>query len=163
MVGLQIIVSVFTPFVMPIWAVLLCVTIALFFLLPIGVIYAITGLPLGLNVLTEFVIGLMIPGQTIAVMAFKSLGTNTIIQALSLTADLKLGHYMKINPVHMVAAQLYGTIVGAIVNTAVSLWAETILSNVLFIHGEWKANGFQTFYSAGAIWGAIVFFFYLFL
>ena len=106
MILLQVVVSATTPFKMPLWSVFLCIAIALFFLLPIGVIYAVTGLPLGLNVLTEFVIGLMIPGQTVAVMAFKSLGTNTIIQALSLTQDLKLGHYMKINPIHMIAAQV---------------------------------------------------------
>ena len=106
MVLVQVAVSVWTPFVMPIWSVFLCLAIALFFLLPIGIITAVTGMQLGLNVLTEFVIGLMIPGQTIAVMAFKSLGTNTIIQAMSLIGDLKLGHYMKINPVHMVFAQV---------------------------------------------------------
>ena len=106
MVVVQICVSLWTPFTMPIWSIFLCLSLTIVFLLPIGVISAITGLTLGLNVLTEFVIGLMIPGQTIAVMAFKSLGTNTIIQAMSLIGDLKLGHYMKINPVHMIIAQV---------------------------------------------------------
>lgn len=109
MVLVQVAVSVWTPFTMPIWSVFLCLAIALFFLLPIGIITAVTGMQLGLNVLTEFVIGLMIPGQTIAVMAFKSLGTNTIIQAMGLIGDLKLGHYMKINPIHMVFAQVHDT------------------------------------------------------
>ena len=76
-------------------------------ILPIGIIQAIAGSSIGLNVLTEFVIGLLIPGRTIAVMTFKSLGTNSVIQALDLLRDLKLGHYMKINPVHMVYAQVF--------------------------------------------------------
>ena len=155
MIVVQVIVSVSTPFTMPVWAVFLCIGITMLFLLPIGVIQAITGLQLGLNVLTEFVIGLLIPGQTVAVMAFKSLGTNTIIQALSLLGDLKLGHYMKINPVHMIVAQLYGTVIGAIINNCVSIWSESLLSDVLFKAEDWNPISYSTFYSAGAIWGAI--------
>ena len=91
---------------MPLWAVFLCVGMSLLSILPIGIITAVSGSSLGLNVLTEFVIGLLIPGKTIAVMTFKSLGTNSVIQALDLLNDLKLGHYMKINPTHMVYAQV---------------------------------------------------------
>lgn len=141
---------------MPIWAVFLCVGISIACVLPIGIIVAVTGQQLYLNVLTEFVIGLMIPGKTIAVMAFKSLGTNCIIQAINLISDLKLGHYMKINPIHMTAAQFYGTLVGAIVNTTVSLAALDFLGPLISQpRGQWNANSYATFYNAGAIWGAI--------
>ena len=102
----MVIVSWITPFSMPIWAILLCLFMSMASVLPIGIITAISGTTLGLNVLTEFVIGLLIPGKTIAVMTFKSLGTNCVIQALDLLSDLKLGHYMKINPRHMVFAQV---------------------------------------------------------
>lgn len=155
MVLAQIAVSLWTPFQMPIWSIFLCLTINLVFLLPFGVIQAIAAFPLGLNVLTEFVIGLLIPGKTVAVMAFKSLGTNTLHQSLVLLGDLKLGHYMKINPVHMVAAQLYGTVIGAIVNTSVSISAEDFLGSLLFKHPDWDATSYRVFYNAGAIWGAI--------
>ena len=64
MICVQVAVSLWTPFTMPVWSVFLCIGITFFFLLPIGVITAITGLQLGLNVLSEFVIGLLIPGQT---------------------------------------------------------------------------------------------------
>ncbi len=50
---------------------------------------------------------------------------------------------------------MYGTVIGAIVNNGVSIWAETLLSNVLFQNEDWKANSYRVFYSAGAIWGAI--------
>jgi hypothetical protein len=91
---------------MPLWSVFLCLAMSLSSILPLGIIKAIAGSSLGLNVLTEFVIGLLIPGSTVAVMSFKSLGTNSVIQALDLLSDLKLGHYMKINPIHMVYAQV---------------------------------------------------------
>ena len=93
---IQIVVSATTSFTMPIWAVFLCLVMSLTSILPIGVISAVSGTQLALNVLTEFIIGLLIPGKTIAVMTFKSLGTNSVIQALDLLSDLKLGHYSKI-------------------------------------------------------------------
>lgn len=122
----QMIVSLTTPFSMPIWAVFLCICMALASILPIGVISAISGTTLGLNVLTEFIIGLLIPGKTIAVMTFKSLGTNSVIQALNLLSDLKLGHYMKINPVHMVFAQVFCIAL----NEYASLTRQTVVWNI---------------------------------
>lgn len=102
----QVFISVYTPFKMPVWGIFLAILLSFAFLLPIGVISALTGIDIGLNILTELVIGLIIPGQTIAVLCFRSLGTNMIIQAIALLADLKLGHYMKINPVHVCMAQV---------------------------------------------------------
>ena len=106
MIFVQIAVSLWTPFAMPVWSVFLCIGMVLFFLLPIGIIYAVTGIALGINVMSEFLIGLLIPGQTVAVMAFKSLGFNSLYQAITLLSDLKIGHYLKINPVYMVIAQV---------------------------------------------------------
>ena len=40
-------------------------------------------------------------------------------QALDLTVDLKLAHYLKIPPRHMFLAQMLGTVIGAFVNLAV--------------------------------------------
>ena len=155
MVVVHCIVSVVTPFTMPIWSVFLCLGIVILCLLPFGVIVAVTGVGFYINVLTEFIIGFLIPGQTVAVICFKSLGTNTLIQALTLVNDLKLGHYMKVNPVHMVAAQFYGTVLAAIINTIVAIWSETLLSDLLFKSSDWKAQNYNIFYSAAAIWGSI--------
>lgn len=53
---------------MPTWSVFLCIFMSVASLLPIAIITAISGQRLGVNVLTEFVIGLLIPSQTISVM-----------------------------------------------------------------------------------------------
>ena len=39
--------------------------------MPIGIIQAITSNQLGLNVITELIIGYMVPGHPIAMMQFK--------------------------------------------------------------------------------------------
>jgi OPT oligopeptide transporter protein len=58
-------ISQYTAFHMPVWAVLLCISLAVVSVLPIGFITAITGQRLHVNVISEFIIGLLIPGQTI--------------------------------------------------------------------------------------------------
>jgi hypothetical protein len=99
-----VMVTTFTPFYMPWyltskvrWATIFAILMGVVFTVPIGLVQAISGWQVGLNVLTEFVIGLLIPGETLAVIGFKSLGYNIVIQALNLVSDLKLGHYMVLN------------------------------------------------------------------
>ncbi|KAH6579991.1 hypothetical protein BASA61_009979 [Batrachochytrium salamandrivorans] len=121
-------VGIYTPFHLPWWGTLFGLVIAFVFLIPYGIIQGSSGQQLGLNIITELIMGLIIPGQTVAVMTFKSYSYNIMIQALSLTYDLKAGHYLHINPIHMVIAQLWGTILGAITNTA-SVWMRLIISH----------------------------------
>ncbi|ORY32760.1 OPT superfamily oligopeptide transporter, partial [Rhizoclosmatium globosum] len=149
-----LLVSIFTPFNMPWWGIFFNIFLCAIFILPFGIVPAVSGFYLFLNVLTEFVIGLMIPGQTVAVMAFKSWGTNSLAQALTLTQDLKLGQYLHIPPYAMVFAQFWGTFLNAIVST-IACYFMIFSSRDLLKKDEWQYNGHQTFYSAGGIWGAI--------
>ena len=61
-------------------------------------IQAITNQQVGLNVITELIIGYALPGRPIAMMMFKTWGYITMAQALTFTSDFKLGHYMKVPP-----------------------------------------------------------------
>ncbi|KAF8943804.1 hypothetical protein BGZ46_006400, partial [Entomortierella lignicola] len=83
---------------LPWWGVLLAILLAMIFVLPIGLIQAITNQQPGLNIITEYVIGYALPGRPIANVTFKTLGYISMAQALTFTGDLKLGHYMKIPP-----------------------------------------------------------------
>ena len=66
------------------------------FIIPFGMIQAITNQQVGLNVIAELIVGYALPGRPVAMMLFKTLGYNTLYQALQFTSDFKLGHYMKI-------------------------------------------------------------------
>jgi OPT oligopeptide transporter protein len=57
LIALQCYVSQYTSFRMPMWAVLLSVTMSLLTLLPMGMITALTGQTLPFNILAQFVIG----------------------------------------------------------------------------------------------------------
>ena len=82
----------------PVQWFILALVIAFIYVIPIGVIQAITNQQVGLNVITELIIGYGLPGRPIAMMMFKTWGYITMAQALTFTSDFKLGHYMKIPP-----------------------------------------------------------------
>ncbi|KAJ3097388.1 hypothetical protein HDU97_004897 [Phlyctochytrium planicorne] len=107
-------------FDLPWWGVLLGLGLAMVSVLPIGVIQAVSGQAIGLNVMSEFMIGLILPGRMAAVMAFKTLSYMSMYQGLALVSDLKLGHYMKIPPRSMFGVQLVTTVVSSILNVFVA-------------------------------------------
>ncbi len=51
---------------------------------------------IGLNILTEFIVGLIMPGNPMANVTFKTYGYIAQHQALNFLYDLKFGHYMKV-------------------------------------------------------------------
>ncbi|KAJ7872143.1 small oligopeptide transporter [Mycena olivaceomarginata] len=106
----------------PVWALVVALVLALAYVVPVGIIQAITGQQVGLNVMTELIVGYALPGHPIAMMLFKTWGFNTMGQALSFAADFKLGHYMKIPPRTMFWGQVIGTIVAGTVQLGVQAW-----------------------------------------
>lgn len=56
--------------------------------------------------ITELVIGYLYPGKPLANVAFKTYGYISMANALTFLQDFKLGHYMKIPPKSMFAAQV---------------------------------------------------------
>ncbi|KAF9094206.1 hypothetical protein BGX23_002366 [Mortierella sp. AD031] len=129
---------------MPWWAVFMAVGIAMFFVLPVGIVQAVTNQQPGLNIITEYVIGYILPGDPIANVTFKTYGYIVNVQALTFTADLKLGHYMKIPPRIMFMAQLVSTLIACTINL--------ICTKEGF---PFTCRSTKTFYSASIIWGAV--------
>ena len=139
------------------WAFFIALLIALAFSIPIGMISAITNITLGLNVITEFIIGYMQPGRPVAMMLFKTYGYITMTQALAFAADLKLGHYMKVPPRIMFTGQVIATIWSSIVQIAVLNWAFGAIDNICDqenVH-HFTCPGGRVFFNASVIWGLI--------
>ncbi|KAI8611929.1 OPT oligopeptide transporter protein-domain-containing protein [Chytriomyces sp. MP71] len=162
-------------FDLPWWGVLIGILLALVSMIPIGVIQAISGQAIGLNVISEFLIGLILPGRIAAVMAFKTFSYMAMYQGMSLVADLKLGHYIKIPPRAMFLTQLVSTVLGALISTWVACalyesfgkvppaaeraadfpWGWEWKIQTLEPASGWSSANYNVFLSAGAIWGAI--------
>ncbi|KAK0535635.1 hypothetical protein OC835_002310 [Tilletia horrida] len=145
------------PTLFPWWALFLALAISAIYTLPIGIVQAITNQQVGLNVITEFIIGYALPGRPVAMMIFKTFGYITMAQALGFVSDLKLGHYMKVPPRDMFRAQVIATVVAVFVMLGVQSWT---FHNVEGICTKEAQDGFicpnlSVFGSASIIWGLI--------
>lgn len=115
---------------MPWWSFIVSQIIAAAFIIPIGMIQAVTNVQIGLNVITEFIVGYMTPGRPLAMMMFKMFGYITMSQALAFCQDLKLAHYLKVPPRTIFWAQVAATFWTSIVQIAVMNWALGNISDV---------------------------------
>ncbi|KAG0630581.1 hypothetical protein M758_1G189400 [Ceratodon purpureus] len=142
------------------WGVLLACALALFFTLPIGVITAITNQTPGLNIITEYLMGIISPGRPVANVCFKTYGYISMTQAVYFLSDFKLGHYMKIPPRAMFNVQILGTVIAAIMNLGTAWWLLTSIPNIceaeiLPANSPWTCPSDQVFFDASVIWGLI--------
>ncbi|KAH7884149.1 OPT oligopeptide transporter protein-domain-containing protein [Phlebopus sp. FC_14] len=145
------------PTHMPVWAFVIALLIAFTYVIPCGMIQAITNQQVGLNVITELIIGYALPGRPIAMMMFKTWGYITMTQALTFTADFKLGHYMKIPPRKMFWCQIIASVIAGTTQLAVQLW---MFDHILDMCSLDQKDGFtcpntQVFGTASIIWGVV--------
>ncbi|KAF2453513.1 OPT family small oligopeptide transporter [Lineolata rhizophorae] len=139
------------------WAFTFAIVFSTVMTLPVGIVQAITNHQIGLNVITEFLMGYMQPGRPLALMMFKTYGYITASHALGFLGDLKYGHYMKIPPRTMFMVQVVGTIISCFVQIFILNFA---LDNVEGICEPQQAQRFtcpgaRVFYSASVIWGLL--------
>ncbi|KAG6331009.1 hypothetical protein ID866_8080 [Astraeus odoratus] len=142
---------------LPVWAFCLALVLAFVYAVPLGMIVAITNQQIGLNVITELIIGYALPGRPIAMMMFKTWGYISMYQALSFASDLKLGHYMKIPPRAMFLAQVIATMISGTVQLGVQAW---MFTNIPDMCSPSQKDGFicpstEVFGTASIIWGVI--------
>lgn len=125
--------------------------------IPIGIIYAITGLQVTLNVLAEFIGGAWVAGNALAMNYFKSFGYVTCAHALAFSNDLKLAHYVKLPPRHTFCAQLVATFISTFVCTGVLNFQMNKINGVCTAEADFKMTcpGINTFFTAAVFWGTI--------
>ncbi|KAF3435867.1 hypothetical protein FNV43_RR22959 [Rhamnella rubrinervis] len=145
---------------MPWWGLLFAGAMALIFTLPISIITATTNQTPGLNIITEYVMGVILPGRPIANVCFKTYGYMSMAQAVSFLNDFKLGHYMKIPPRSMFLVQFVGTILAGTINLTVAWWLLHSIENIcqdqlLPLNSPWTCPGDRVFFDASVIWGLV--------
>ncbi|KAF9217694.1 hypothetical protein BGZ59_001122 [Podila verticillata] len=145
---------------LPWWGLLLALALGFVLTLPIGVMNAVTGYGPGLNVITELVIGYILPGKPIANMTFKCYGYMAMYMCNNLMSDLKLGHYMKIPPRSMFVGQFWGTLIGGAFNymtmiLIIDSQREALSKRKPDPNGLWTGQRVETFWGSGLIYGAL--------
>ncbi|KAJ3214742.1 hypothetical protein HDU67_001281 [Dinochytrium kinnereticum] len=141
---------------LPWWSTILALLLISITMIPLGVIQAISGQSIGLNVISEFLAGWVLQGRMGSVMAFKTVAYMGVYQGLALTQDLKMGHYLKVPPRVLMLVQTVTTALTAVINV--------VVAEIVFVRfGEkiegrvegWDAVQYEVFMHAGAIWGLI--------
>ncbi|GMH23679.1 hypothetical protein Nepgr_025522 [Nepenthes gracilis] len=145
---------------MPWWGLIFASLLAFIFVLPISIITATTNQTPGLNIIAEYLMGIILPGRPIANVCFKAYGHMSMSQAVSFLSDFKLGHYMKIPPRSMFLVQFIGTIIAGTINVAVAFWLLTSIDNIcqdalLPPNSPWTCPGDRVFFAASVIWGLV--------
>lgn len=145
---------------MPWWGLLLASFMALIFTVPVSIITATTNQTPGLNIITEYLMGVLLPGRPIANVVFKTYGYISMSQAISFLNDFKLGHYMKIPPRSMFLVQFIGTIIAGTVNISVAWYLLTSVDNIcqkelLPPNSPWTCPSDRVFFDASVIWGLV--------
>ncbi|KAK8580443.1 hypothetical protein V6N13_143537 [Hibiscus sabdariffa] len=144
---------------MPWWGLIFAAALAFFFTLPVSIITATTNQTPGLNIITEYLMGVILPGQPITNVCFKTYGYMSMSQAVSFLGDFKLGHYMKIPPRSMFLVQFIGTVLAGTVNLGVAWWLLTSVKNIchedLRDNSPWTCPNDRVFFDASVIWGLV--------
>lgn len=145
------------PTGMTIWAFCVALILAVVYVVPVGMIQAITNRQVGLNVISELLAGFMMPGRPLALMMFKTWGYITMSQAMAFTADFKLGHYMKVPPRPMFWGQVVSTIIAGTVQLGVQTWMFANIPDMCSPHNKdsFTCAGTEVFGVASVVWGAI--------
>jgi OPT family oligopeptide transporter len=145
------------PTGLPIWGLLLAISLSTLWALPTGMIQAITNQQIPLADIAQLIAGYILPNRPVANMIFKASGYMVAQQAIVFSGDLKLGHYMKIPPRIMFLAQVMATFISCFIVTLVQNW---MFSNIQDFCTTGQKDGFscpstRTFATNSLIWGGI--------
>ena len=138
---------------------LLALCVPLVYALPCGYLFAQSGQMVGTNLISEIIAGYLLPQRPLALILFKTLSVQTMISALSFTADLKVGHYMKIPPRTTFTLQLVGAVVVVLTQIGIKhLMFSTVPSLCMpeqVESGHLSCPHMQVFYTSSLFWGVI--------
>lgn len=141
----------------PIWAFVVGILFAAVFVLPFGIIQAITDQQFYQAVLSEVFIGYTLPGRTVSSMLFKIIATDTAEVAVTYCGSLKFGHYMKLPPRLVFISQILSSVVMVISSTVSQRWALDHIPDICTPDQKdfFTCPNVTIFTTASIIWGGI--------
>lgn len=157
MLAIGIFVVEYYPVHLPWYGLLLALGICATLFIPIGIVMAITNQQSSLYLINQLICGILFPGRPVANMVFVTYGYITSTQGLKFSADLKLGHYMKVPPRLLFSVQVWATVVSGFVQIGVLNW---MLAYVPGICTSEAINGFtcpiaRVHFNGSILWGVV--------
>ncbi|CAG8951745.1 hypothetical protein HYFRA_00005547 [Hymenoscyphus fraxineus] len=157
MTAVGIFVVEYYPVHLPWYGLLLALGICSILFIPIGIVMAITNQHSSIYLICQLVCGAVFPGRPVANMVFVTYGYISSAQGIKFSADLKLGHYMKIPPRILFSVQMVATIVSSITQIFILNW---MFANVPGICTPEAVNGFvcplaRVHFNGSILWGVV--------
>ncbi|KAG5642734.1 hypothetical protein DXG03_002279 [Asterophora parasitica] len=107
------------------------------------------------NQLMKMVAGAVNPGRPVANLYFSMWSHDVISTSINLAGDLKMGQYLKIPPRVMFLTQVWGTILGAVINYVVMISVVDAQRHILLSPtgtNVWSGQVTQSLNSAAVTW-----------
>ncbi|RUP49938.1 hypothetical protein BC936DRAFT_140927 [Jimgerdemannia flammicorona] len=144
------------PADMPWWTLIIAMILAVAWVLPLGILTAVTSQSPSISMISEWVYGVIRPGHPIGNIIFKTYGYITVRQALTFSQDLKLGHYMKIPPRDMFIFQTVGTIVASFISLGTTTYLMGTIDNICSSTAyPWTCPNAGLFGASSVVWGLV--------
>lgn len=145
------------PVHLPWYGLLLALGVSCVLFIPVGIVMAITNQHSSLYLICQLICGVVFPGRPVANMVFVTYGYISSAQGIKFSADLKLGHYMKIPPRILFAVQFVATLVSSFTQIGVLNWMFAFIPNICTSEA---INGFncpiaRVHFNGSILWGVI--------
>jgi OPT family small oligopeptide transporter len=143
---------------LPAWATIIALLFGWLFVPVIGTLYATVGYAPSIENMIQMLGGALVPGKPVANMYFTMYGYQSVVQAYSLTGDLKIGQYTKLPPRATFVVQCVGSVIGGLLNFVIMKTIISVHADVLRdVQGTniWSGQQVQAFNSDAIAWGAL--------
>lgn len=139
------------------WLFPLAFACAAVFVIPIGLIVAVSGYLTDLEILFNIIGGSVSGGSPIGTFIFKVLGKSVTSQAAYFIQDMKLGHYAKIPPWTMMRVQLGATIASSFTSVGIINYQITGIDGICDMSKQqrWICSSASSAWTSAIIWGGL--------
>ncbi|KAG5644858.1 hypothetical protein DXG03_007498, partial [Asterophora parasitica] len=140
---------------LPWWSYILALFLGAFITPFSTLLFARMGDGIATNQLMKMVAGAVNPGRPVANLYFSMWSHDVIATSINLAGDLKMGQYLKIPPRVMFLTQVWGTILGAVINYVVMISVVDAQRHILLSpHGTnvWSGIVPQSLNSSAVTW-----------
>ncbi|RDB27799.1 Oligopeptide transporter 6 [Hypsizygus marmoreus] len=140
---------------LPWWSYIVALILGAFITPFSTLLFARMGNGIATNQLMKMVAGAVNPGRPVANLYFSMWSHDVISTSINLAGDLKMGQYLKIPPRVMFLTQIWGTILGAVVNYVVMVSVVDAQREILLSPtgtNVWSGQVPQSLNSAAVTW-----------
>ncbi|RDW65068.1 OPT oligopeptide transporter [Coleophoma cylindrospora] len=144
---------------MPTWTYFIALAFGAAAMLPMGLVYAVSGYSIKVGLFNELVYGYMIDVKgssrhPLGQLAYRIISGNVWYDARVVLEDQKIGHYLHLPPRDVIGMQIVANMIALPVNYGVMRWVlaskfDYVSGKVTDPSGQWTGQDFKSYNTAG--------------